>query len=313
MSFVSPILSRFVSFEERNLFVAIFGLIMLSIEPFALLLKIKNARIRAILRSELHKKETGKQITPKTGGFILYGFMARLLLRSAVAMISFKAFGLGVLSEILVVFFLVIDISALVYVYAKTDFFEEKPNTKYKQRNVQSGDKEWIEKNLPGYHTLKSYWKEVAANLVLQLYAIMLFTAFIDYSSEFLVDRVTELGTGRYPVPPNEAALGLFPMYLLLFLLCIMPIRIAYWIEDSLQSFNKRESLGTWLSFTLVLIFCFVPLIIQYNISFGDVSNTTKAFISSPWMNLTSTVIFLSCMMVVRWTTRVAPTKSRQP
>ena len=298
--FVSPILSQSIGFEEKNLFVAVGGFVMLLIEPFALYVKIRNARIRAILKSEVHQQRTGKLYVPKTTGIILYGFMARLLLRTAVAMVSFKALGFDELSEMMAAGFLVIDILLLTAVYARTNFFEDPNTGPYPKKGLLDEHQEWSLKNVPGYHSLRSFWIEVGADLVLQIYAVMLFTAFIDYSNWFLVDRVTELGNGRYPQPPLNAALSLVPMYFILFLLCLMPIRIGYWIEDSLLAFSKKEQIGSWISFAVVLIFCFVPLGIHYLLNFETLSEPTHWFLSSPLVNVVASFVFVGTLIGIK-------------
>jgi hypothetical protein len=213
----------------------------------------------------------------------------------------------------MVVFFLVIDIIMLVIVYAKTNIFEERPNVKYSRTNPLIEHHEWRIKNIPGYHSLRSFWTEVGADLVLQVYAIMLFTAFIDYSNWFLVDRIQEMGSGRYPLPPPEAMFSLLPMYFLLFLLFLMPIRIGYWIEDSLLAFNRKEITGTWISFVVVLLFCFIPITIQYQVHFGELIESMHWFLSGPLVNVATSVLFVGVLMTIKAIVHKDYFMSREP
>lgn len=307
VTFVSPILAGFIAFEEKNNFIAFFGFFMLMVEPFALMEKIKNARIRSALKQQAFRKRTGKDILPRTGRLVLGGFFVRLVLRLSAVEVCITALGLHFngpktdpMAIVILISALFIDICSLGYIYMKTDFFRDQAFSKRQLSSQIKAFRKWNEINVADYHSASSYWKEVASDLVLQIYAVMLFTALIDFTNSYgLKNVLNDVASGN---PPESSALSLLPLFFFLFLFGLMPIRIAYWIEDSLLAFTLREKVGLWFTFLVVFLFCFVPGIVQYQLIFGELSEGVHWFVSNPLMNLLISVSLVAAIMTVRGT-----------
>jgi hypothetical protein len=84
------------------------------------------------------------------------------------------------------------------------------------------------------------------------------------------------------------------PMMMAMTCLLLMPMRIAYWLEDSLNATTRQASFILWLSFVLISILTCLPTI-QYAYQFFILnSNYPSANISADW-----DVILLTIMVIV--------------
>lgn len=303
--FISPILSDTIKFEQKNLFIACFGFFMLIIEPIALFIKLKNARIRSALKRKRLKELTGKNYFPQSGKVILYGFFARLVLRVVAVGVCTEALGIhdvknkeNPIAIAILLTFIFLDLCGMAYIYMKTDFFQDLSYTKRGLAINEKAYERWNKTHIPNYNTVKSYWMEVISDLVLQVYAVMLITAFIDYTNAYGLREISNLvGAG---IPPSDAASRMLLMFAFLLIGAIMPIRIAYWIEDSLMSFTPKEKIGHWVMAAIVIVFLFSPGYIEFKIHFGNLSETTLTFVSSIWMNVLLTLGFLTVVTSIR-------------
>lgn len=303
--FISPALSDTIEFEQKNLFVAYFGFFMLLIEPIALFIKLKNARIRSALKRKAFKKRTGINHVPITSKVMLFGFFARIILRTVAVGICTNALGIHdigtqahPLAVAILLGFIFLDICFMGLIYMKSDFFQEYAHTSKGKFIDEKAYKAWNEKHIPGYHTVKSYWFEVISDMVLQVYAVMLITAFIDYTNAYGLEEMRK--KVLVGIAPWDAASDMLMLFFFLLVGAIMPIRIAYWIEDSLTAFTKKERTGQLLLFAVVTIFLFVPGILEYKLHYGNLSEAAHSFVSSIWMNLVLTVGFLTVVTSIR-------------
>ena len=139
---------------------------------------------------------------------------------------------------------------------------------------------------------------EVVSDLVLQVYAVMLITAFIDYTNEYGLREITNLVHSGFT--PSDAVSRILLMFTFLLVGAIMPIRIADWIEDSLLAFTIREKIGQLVLVAIVTAFLFVPGYVEFKLHFGNLSESVHAFVSSIWMNLILSIAFLMVVMSVR-------------
>lgn len=278
---------------------------MLLIEPIALYVKLKNARIRSAIKRQIYKERTGIDHVPETGKLILYGFFARLVLRTSAVGVCINALGIHDIGTQehpaavgITLGFIFLDICFMGFIYMKSDFFQEYSYTRKGKYFNDIAYHDWNDKHFPKYHTIRSYWIEVLSDLVLQIYAVMLITAFIDYTNEYGLHEIhTQVRSG---IPAEAAATSMLVMFFFLLVGAIMPIRIAYWIEDSLMAFTRLEKIGQLVLFAIVTVFLFVPGFIEYKLHFGDLAEGMNQFVSSIWMNLILSIGFLSMVMPIR-------------
>ena len=115
---------------------------------------------------------------------------------------------------------------------------------------------------MPLAKTQSYFWRELISDIVLQIYAYMLFTLIWLYINATGFENIHQ--SVFHHNNALVAALNLFPMLFSFVIVSLMPIRIAYWIEDSMDAFTIKEKVGMWISFILVSIFTCSPSIIKY-------------------------------------------------
>lgn len=306
--FISPQLAKTMTFNEQNLLIAYLGFAMLLFEPFALLNKLKNARIRSALKREHLKQTTGNDKLPTVGKLVMFGFFARLLLRATAVSVCTTALGFppdlprnkeNPVAVLILLSFIFYDICWLAYIYMKTEFFNDHHYSEKELILAKEEYEKWNEKHLDEYFTPKSYWKEFIADGVLQVYAIMLITAFIDYFTTYGLKQVKAMEKAGYA--PWDAAADQAFMFFFMLVGGLMPVRIGYWLEDSLMTFSKRERVGQLLMFLVIMFFCFIPGYITYEIHFGEHTGSVVRFLSSVWANLLIALTYLIIMTVLRY------------
>jgi len=253
---LAPFVSDYVFFGKRNFLVAIFGLIIYVAELFSFNFKTKIIRLRANETRLRMKKETGKEYEiPQPGCVISYGVVSRMLFRIGFIMLAMSGFGYEPEQEDPSPFFIAILVSAvlfecgvLAYTYAESGVFgSTAQDDEWDKDKEKKAKQKWLKKNMPKLNTEEYKKKEILSDVVLHLYAFMLFTAFwnpinnanIQYVQESFSSGNSALVTG---------CLLVF-IYFLMTLLALPPIRLAYWVEESVQALTSKDKWKLWGSF----------------------------------------------------------------
>ena len=266
---VSPFVTRFIDYGEENKFVAIFGFVMLIVEFFALNFKLKMVRMRSEQKRIAYKKETGKDIIPSVGPGVFFGFCMRLVFHVAIVMVGMTALGytcteklMSVPGEVVLIIWVFADICGFIYIYMNTGFYTDPPQNRRDLADDLKDEEDWDKANAILATSPKYFRLEMIADIVLQIYTLMLFTAFWKYINDTGIDMLhTSIKVNESAI---EAAFGMFPMLFAMIVLGLMPMRIAYWVEDSMEAFTTREKLGMWIMFFIVAIFSCAPAIIKF-------------------------------------------------
>jgi hypothetical protein len=261
---ISPLVTRLFDYNQKNYFIAIFGFFIWVAEFFALYFKLKMIRIRAELKRIAYKKETGIDLKPSTGAFVFLQFFFRLLFRAAIIMVCMTALGfncnekkMDVMAELVLLICFALDMFGFFFIYANTNFNYDKNNNTEEQLENET----WNNKNL-GYSESEKYFRlEVFSDLILQIYAIMLFTAFWKYINEYAIEMISKSLNNH---KDSDVGLTVFFMLFAELMIGLMPIRIAYWIEDSLNSYSKQDKNLMRLNFIIVGFFACLPTITKY-------------------------------------------------
>jgi hypothetical protein len=259
---VAPYISGFMNFGERNYLVALFGLPMYVAEFFAFKFKLKMIRMNVELKRAEIEKMTGASIeTPRIGYVLWYALFMRMIIRVGFVVVSFMALGhdAGI-----IVFALFAEVLLLMYVvgYADSGLFRDYPFNKVEVREQKEQDEKWREGNMK-YADSESYKrKEFFADIILYLFAFMVYTAFWGYINEEGM-RMVAIAHRQ-----EESAIGfginLFMMLGAMASIGMMPMRLAYWIEESVMSFEKKEKMKLRFYFIMAVLFTFTPSIAEY-------------------------------------------------
>ncbi len=264
---IAPFVGDFVASGEYNPFLSFFGFGMLVAEFFALKFKLKMIRVRAGQRRILHKEKTGINLLPNTNKFVLFEFFLRLLFRVPIAMVCMTALGYtanekkmsgeGVFVIMLV---LVADIAGLTYLYLKSDFYTDPPMSKRELQKELSEDDVWDKANGHLVTSEKHMKLELLSDVVLHVYSIMVYTALWSYLNAYGIARLNSIVFIEY-ADPVSSAFDVFPMLFIMCVLALIPLRIAYWIEDSLMAFTWLEKFELFATFIIIALFTCSPTI----------------------------------------------------
>ncbi len=302
---VAPFVSSFIDYGEQSIFISIFGFIMLIAEFFALNFKLKMVRMRVKIKSIAYKKETGIHIMPRVSPFMHFQFFLRLLLRITIVMVSMTALGFACTEKemsnegviVLMTVFL-LDFCGMAYIFIKSGLFNDRPNNKKEFIQEIKEDEIWYNENFPLMTSKKYFNREIFSDIVLQIYALMLYTSIWKHLNEFGIGKINESLSSDDTA--FSAGFGLFLMLIIMATIGLIPMRIAYWIEDAADSFTKREKFGTLVMFIIVALFTCTPTIINYVRLFIIKDRSEAAYLPSEGAGLLISLTLFIVILVVQ-------------
>jgi len=295
---ISPFIITFFEYGEPNVFIGVFGLTMIVLESFAIHYKLKIVRMRAEEKRIEHKSLTGIEVLPSAGKGIMFGLFMRLIFRMGIVMLSLAA--LGIFSHVnpestttglfaLIIFFFV-DVYAFAQIYIKSGIYTDPPVRKEEWNVMVDNANKWMKENYRLSSSKAQYWKELLSDIVLQIYAVMLFTAFWSYINQLGNDIVKNSILESEPL--SVAAMKLLPMLISMIILGLIPMRIAYWIEDSLMTFSEKEKYNTWMVFCIACMFTCVPAVLGLITAYSYSARNFISGISAGTLNLILITLF---------------------
>ena len=301
---ISPFITQFFDYGERHYFVGIFGFTMLFAEFFALYFKLKMVRLRSEEKRIVYKRETGKDILPSATPYIYFGFFMRMVFHVAVIMVSMTALGyiadernMSPQGVIAIMCGFMLDMCGFIYIYFKTDFYTDPPQTRKEfNAEIKEGN-DWYNSNKHLLDSKKHFRLELICDLVLQIYALMLFTSFWHYVNQVGIETLSrKLLHNR---PALESGMSVVPMLIAVVMLGLMPMRIAYWIEDSMNAITIKEKSGMWLTFFIVAVFSCSPVILKF-ISMFILRIPETSLEETPWYlgHIMSVGLFLILLII---------------
>ena len=260
--FLAPLINKFILFGEKNFFVAFMGIAVYITEFFAFDFKIKMIRLRGYSEALRLKKETGKEISMSgPGGVLMYAIVIRFLLRIGFMMTSMYAlFGnpevpLYTVMTVLLVIVVLLEVGICAYTFSQSGLVENISSE-------DSGNKPWIKKFLPKFDTGEYRQKEFLSDIVLHLYAFMIITAFwnpINESGKNIINATAPLEDSAL-----YTGIILFFIYTVLAFISLPAIRLAYWTEESVMAFTRKDKWKLRGSFILTALVVASPVIQQY-------------------------------------------------
>lgn len=268
---LAPLVAGWLKLGETNVIVGILGLGMYVGEYVAFRTKLRMIRIRTELRRRALIKETGGNVAkPAVGGMVLYGVVMRMCFRIAIIVFSFMAFGLStdgkkdlpVPMMILMLVVVLFEALSLAFVVADSGLFGVTARSERQAERDQRAYDSWMAKQLPLANSEIYYRQELLADLLLQLYTFVAYTAIWDSLNKEGVLFVMDAGKSHEPA--GTVALVLLFMFTVMTLFFLVPIRLTYWLEQFAGAYTKKQR---WLvrgSFVLAAIAGCVPVIAAY-------------------------------------------------
>ena len=261
--FLAPLVNKYIMFGERNLFVALLGLVVYVTEFFAFNFKMKMIRLRAYSEKLRIKQETGAKVDlPAPGCILNYAVVIRFLFRIGFVMVAMTAFSYDPSQEnsnplftVALVTVVLLEVGVLGYTFSQSGLLEtislDAPEKK-----------EWVKKYLPKFGSSEYKQKEFFSDIVLHLYAFMLITAFwnpINESGQGIIDQTAPLENSAL-----FTGIILFFTYLVMAFLSLPAIRLVYWAEESTMALTSKDKWRLRGSFLLTAAVVASPVIQEY-------------------------------------------------
>ncbi|MES2837599.1 MAG: hypothetical protein V4667_08750 [Bacteroidota bacterium] len=278
LSIASFMLFRNVNFVSlsSNAFVAILLLLIYIADFWAFLFKLKIAKIRV-----LHKLTSGNPhvkiaMGREPGGLVFYAFLMRLVFRFALVLVIITAFGgdfekeeVSTFQIILMICVTLFELFNMLYSIFETHIYKllgEDAETKKDIDDYWESEKKWRSKNYPLAHNKNSVFKENIASAILLITAILVtnlvWTSFNNQFIEFIISSANN----------NDSAIATSLIVIIsLSLLCLfflMPIRLAFWIEEKMKIEKKTDKIRYRFSLFFAGISICTPSLIQLLKSF---------------------------------------------
>ncbi len=260
---LAPFIADYIQFGRANIFVALFGVFIYVAEFFAMNYKLKVVRLRAeTLRMQKHAREE----LPNPGCVIWYAVLMRMLFRIGFIMVALVAFGFDpsaaeqpVMFTVMLILFILCEVFVLGYTWVESGLFRTTPDDKWDEERDQKELETWRKVNLPFKETEETRAKEFRADIVLQLYALMLLTAFWDTinesNKEYIIRSFNTHETALF------TGIMLFVIFLVMAFFALIPLRMAYWIEESVSIYTSKERWRLRGSLLIAALMVFEPSI----------------------------------------------------
>ena len=260
---LAPLVNKYIMFGEKNIFVALLGIVVYVTEFFAFNFKMRMIRLRAYAEKLRIKKETGKEIELPAAGCILnYAVVIRFLFRIGFIMVAMMAFSFDPSQEnsnpvfiMPLVTVILLEVGVLGYTFSQSGMLDGISSD-------EKDKKEWLEKYFPKFGTGEYKQKEFLSDIVLHLYAFMLITAFwnpINESGQGIINQTAPLENSAF-----FTGIILFFMYLVIAFISLPAIRLAYWVEESSMALTSRDKWKLRGSFLLTAAVVASPVIQEY-------------------------------------------------
>jgi hypothetical protein len=284
---ITPFVIEVLEDHKHSWLIAIFGIIMLIAEFFALNFKLKMVRIRTQEKQQLYKQQSGRTTLPSVGPMVFFGLFIRLVFRTGIVMTIMTALGydcnnraMSIPGEIAILTVLFLDLIGFAYIYFKTDFYTDPPQTRKEFYKEIKENEDWYKANIEKASSLKYLKLEFLSDFILQIYALMLFSSFWEFMNQTAINELRQsspdvniservakaIQNGNITIHHINTTPGIV-IFMLLFvtvMLGLMPIRIAYWIEDSLSAFTTKEKRVMWTLFAIAGIYTCSPFLVEY-------------------------------------------------
>lgn len=269
-------------FSSLNLHIYIppFVLIILCLglyvgEYWAFIYKLKIARVRELVKITNGNPNTRVAMGTEPGCMLVYAFLMRFVFRIVIGMICLLIFG-GSLSEelntvqmIFMVLIVLFELFNMMYSMYETHIFKLTGEDRETEKELESyweSEKKWRTKNYPLLEKPETSKKEFLASFILLVMALFMTHTFWDMSNNEFRGFIIRTAANHESVTFATLAVVISCFVLCLFFL--MPIRLAFWIEERMKADEKPElKRYRWSLFFAGISIC-SPSLIQLFVSF---------------------------------------------
>lgn len=252
----------------------ILALLLFAGDFWAFIFKLKFTRARYLyeLSKGNPKAEVGQMLEP--GCMMFYAFMMRMIFRFTLALFvilggkdtdkELNGFQITLLS--IVVLF---ELFNLMFSMYETHIFSTKIGDETEKANKESWLKEieWRKKMFERLNDPSLFKKEMLANAILFVMAFFMTKIFWDGMNNTFIESI--IHTKKFEDSYLVEIIGVLISCTILCFFFLMPVRLAFWIEDRMKAVTRKEKRNYRLSLFFAGISICSPTIIQMFISFG--------------------------------------------
>jgi hypothetical protein len=264
--FIVPMIPPYIDLQNSGFVVGLFALFMYFGEAWAFWYKTRLMRVRIVY--QLTEGEAGRTVPPlpKLGYFVGFGFLLRFCFRFIFLLIALHTFGLmpdhsdqdigGFAMTILI-------LAALfeIFMLAVT-WFESRLEKDDEEEQPQKAERIWREKNFPMLKDPNLLAKEGGADLVLFIAAMMFTHVFWTMSNNNFIESIdSSYAAGDWGV---GVLLGMVIANFVLCLFMLVPIRLAYWVGESISTFTPQQRRSLRFSFLFAGLSVTAPVFIHF-------------------------------------------------
>jgi len=301
-----PLVKETLNLESQNLLVAFSGILVLSLELPAVFFKL--IRIRA--RDELARRnqiEMGKEdVIVNPPKLMLFALFMHSACRLLVFMVVLNAFGLNYLGKesdpvalILLLSFFAFEMLAFIFMYVKTRVFIEPGIDTITIKEDEADAEKFNSIYLPLIQEPSQIRKEKYADIVLLIFGVMAYAPLWYVLNQSAIQVIDEMKLNK-----SDVFTSLFSVTIMIFLLSILafiPLRVTFWIEESMVAKRNQIKAGLNSQFVLFAIMTFLPSYHHWYDSFlsGGKSNWPE------WLQVTlPPLIYLILLLAIEWVNR---------
>lgn len=258
------------------LILAIFCLFLYVGEYWAFLYKLKVARLRELVKITKGNPNTREAMGTEPGCMMFYAFLMRFVFRIVIGMIPVIGFGGGEINDdlntvqiVFMVLIVLFEVFTMLYSMYETHIFKTSGEYADTDREIESyweSEKKWRSENYPILNKVDTHKKELYASIILLLMAFVTTHFLWGSMNQEFVDFIIRTEKNKESV--SFAVITVILSCVMLCFFFLMPIRLAFWVEEKMKADEKPEIRRYRLSLLFAGVSICSPSLIQLFVSF---------------------------------------------
>lgn len=264
--FIAPLLKDAIISGETNYIFGFIGLLIYLLEPIFLKVKTIFVLKRFLVSNQkMVDLSIPNYKKPTLGYFIWFMTIMRFLFRLGILVISIHLIGvadvlkendIGWVGGLLLCLFVIFELIILMDYTSLIDYVITDKESLENQKEMITAKWTKLQKNK--YWFMRNEW---IADSILFVYSAILYTGFWDILQSELINDVNLFYKEGYSVVYTLFAI--ISGYSILCFIALVPVRLAYWIEETLCVFNKKQMWRLRVSFLIVAISFAYPVLVR--------------------------------------------------